>query len=94
MNVHIKCRVIKSKAIQGFIIVLAFIVTIPLLFIIYYIIREGITKINWTFLTHIPTPVGVTGGGIANALIGSIIIVIVSSIIAIPIGHLGWHLFK
>ena len=89
MNVHIKSRVIKSKAIQGFIILLAFIVTIPLLFIIYYIIREGITKINWTFLTHRPTPVGVTGGGIGNALLGSILIVIVSSIIAIPIGILG-----
>ncbi len=89
MNVHIKSRVIKSKAIQGFIVLLAFIVTIPLLFIIYYIIREGITKINWTFFTHRPTPVGVTGGGIGNALLGSIFIVIVSSIIAIPIGILG-----
>jgi phosphate transport system permease protein len=66
----------------------AFIITLPLIFIIIYIFREGITKINWAFLTQIPKPVGEAGGGIVNALIGSIIIVLVASIIAIPIGIL------
>jgi phosphate transport system permease protein len=87
MNVaSVKFRIIKSKTIQVVIIVLAFVITLPLLFIIFYIFRQGITKINWTFLTHIPKPVGETGGGIANALLGSVIIVLVASIIAIPFG--------
>ncbi len=87
MNVaSVKFRIIKSKTIQAVIIVLAFVITLPLLFIIFYIFRQGITKINWTFLTHIPKPVGETGGGIANALLGSVIIVLVASIIAIPFG--------
>jgi phosphate transport system permease protein len=83
---NIKFRIVKSKTAQVFINVLAFAITLPLLFIIFYIFREGVTKINWTFLTHIPKPVGEVGGGIVNALVGSIIIVLVASIIAIPFG--------
>ena len=70
---HVKYRVAKSKLAQAVIVSLAFIITLPLLAIIIYIFREGITRINWTFLTHIPKPVGETGGGIANALIGSVL---------------------
>jgi phosphate transport system permease protein len=59
---------------------------VPLLFIIIYIFKEGISRINWTFKTHIPKPVGETGGGIVNALVGSILIVLAASVISIPIG--------
>jgi phosphate transport system permease protein len=86
MNAKVKYRMAKSRFVQGLIILFAFLITVPLLLIILYIFREGITKINWTFLTKIPKPVGETGGGIANALIGSIMIVVTASIIAIPIG--------
>src|SRR5215471_17055347 len=89
MQPNVKFRVGKSKAFQAMIVFVAFLITLPLLFIIIYIFREGITRINWTFLTHIPKPVGETGGGIVNALLGSIFIVIVASVIAIPIGILG-----
>ena len=82
----VNLRIIKSKTIQVVIIALAFMITLPLLFIIYYIFKQGITRINWTFLTHIPKPVGETGGGVVNALIGSIIIVVLAAIIAIPFG--------
>ena len=85
-NVNIKYRVAKIKGIQFTIVLLAFIVILPLLAIILYIFKEGATKINWTFLTKIPKPVGEAGGGIVNALLGSAIIVFVASVIAIPIG--------
>ena len=85
-DVSVKYRVGKSRAAQFFIMLFAFIITLPLIFIILYIFKEGITKINWTFLTHIPKPVGETGGGIVNALAGSVLIVLVASIIAIPLG--------
>jgi len=88
MNANVKLRVVKSKLAQAVVVFFAFIITLPLIFIIIYIFREGITKINWAFLTQIPKPVGEAGGGIVNALIGSIIIVLVASIIAIPIGIL------
>ncbi len=86
MNVNVKYRMGKSRFFQGLIVFLAFVVTVPLVLIILYIFREGITKINWDFLTKIPKPVGETGGGIVNALIGSIMIVVTASIIAIPLG--------
>jgi len=84
----IKFRIVKSKLLQVIIIVFAFAITLPLIFIIYYIFKEGVSRINWTFLTHIPKPVGETGGGIVNALLGSILIVLVASVIAIPFGIL------
>ena len=86
MNANVRYRVGKSRVIQGIIIFFAFVITVPLLLIIIYIFKEGITKINWAFLTQIPKPVGETGGGISNALIGSIIIVLTASVIAVPIG--------
>ena len=61
-------------------------IILPLLAILYFITKEGITKINWNFLTNIPKPVGESGGGIVNALIGSLLIVAVAAIIAIPVG--------
>src|SRR5450432_3441986 len=88
MNANVKYRVAKSKFVQGLIFFFAFIITVPLLLIIIYIFREGITKINWAFLTQIPKPVGEAGGGIVNALIGSVLIVMTASVIAIPIGIL------
>jgi phosphate transport system permease protein len=86
---NIKYRIGKSKAFQGLTILLALACVIPLLAILFYIIRAGATKINWHFLTHVPKPVGEAGGGIANALLGSAIIILVAAAIAIPIGILG-----
>lgn len=88
MNVHIKYRIGKSNGFKGLVIFFASISILPLLAILFYIIKEGISKINWHFLTNIPKPVGETGGGIANALLGSLLIVGVASVIAIPIGIL------
>ncbi len=85
-HANVKYRAAKSKFVRVVTMLLAFMVLLPLLFIILYIFKEGITKINWTFLTSVPKPVGEAGGGIVNALVGSILIVIVASIIAVPLG--------
>ena len=86
MNTNVNFRVLKSKILKGVIVFFAFFVTLPLIAIIVYIFDKGISKINWNFLTHVPKPVGELGGGIANALLGSMLIVLLASIIAIPIG--------
>jgi phosphate transport system permease protein len=88
MSTHVKYRIAKSSALKVLTIVLAFACVLPLIAILLYIIRAGITKINWHFLVNIPKPVGETGGGIANALLGSMIIIGVAALIAIPIGIL------
>jgi phosphate transport system permease protein len=86
MDARIKIRNAKSILFKALIIFLAFVVTLPLIIILLYIIKQGVTQVNWHFLTNVPAPVGESGGGISNALVGSVIMVGMSSIIAIPIG--------
>jgi phosphate transport system permease protein len=86
---NIKYRIGKSYGAQIVTTIFAFACVIPLLFILGYIIRAGITRVNWHFLVNIPKPVGESGGGIANALVGSILIIFFASVIAVPIGILA-----
>jgi len=88
MEKRLQFRLTKSKVFQWIIILFAFLITIPLIAIIFYVLKTGLSKISWHFLTHIPKPVGEIGGGIANALVGSLLIVMVAAIIAVPIGIL------
>ena len=89
MSQNINYRLGKSKLFRGLVIFFSILCTLPLFLILFYIIREGITKINWHFLVNLPKPVGETGGGIANALIGSLLIVFYAALIAIPFGIMG-----
>ena len=86
---NIKYRIGKSYGAQIVTTIFAFACVIPLLFILGFILKAGITKINWHFLVNIPKPVGEAGGGILNALVGSIMIIFFASLIAIPIGILA-----
>lgn len=63
-------------------------VAVFLLLIIGYVIYQGIGAINLDFLTHVPLPVGISGGGVANGIVGSLIIVVVAAVIAFPLGLL------
>jgi len=85
----VKYRIGKSLGFQLLTITLAFACVIPLIAILGFIIKAGITKINWHFLVNVPKPVGEVGGGIANALLGSVLIIAVAALIAIPIGILA-----
>ncbi len=76
----------KNKAFKGIIIAGTIISTLPLLLILFYIFNQGITAINWDFFTNLPKPVGETGGGVSNALVGTILILLVSCVLAIPVG--------
>jgi phosphate transport system permease protein len=86
MEAKIGFRNTKSVIFKGIIVFFAFLITVPLIIILAYIIKQGIFQVNWHFLTNVPAPVGETGGGIANALLGSFIMVMVAAVIAIPIG--------
>ncbi|MGZ3750871.1 MAG: phosphate ABC transporter permease PstA [Mucilaginibacter sp.] len=89
MDTRIRIRNTKSILFKSVVVFFAFVITIPLIIVLLYIIKMGATHVNWHFLTHVPKPVGETGGGIANALLGSLIIVGLSSIVAIPVGMLA-----
>jgi phosphate transport system permease protein len=86
---NVRYRIGKSGGFKVLTFVFALACMIPLAAILFFIIRAGITRINWHFLVNIPRPVGEKGGGIANALMGSVIIVALASVIAIPIGILA-----
>lgn len=89
MTSNLKYRIGKSTFFKAGIILLSVACTLPLFVILFYILKEGFTKINWHFFVNLPKPVGETGGGIANALIGSLLIVFFAAVIAIPFGIMG-----
>jgi phosphate transport system permease protein len=89
MDARIKIRNTKSMLFKGLIVFLAFLITLPLIVVLLYIIKQGVTQVNWHFLTNVPKPVGEVGGGIANALVGSLLMVGMGSVIAIPVGMLA-----
>jgi phosphate transport system permease protein len=60
-----------------------------LFFILGYLVWNGGSSLSWAFLTHLPTPVGESGGGMANAIVGSAKLLFLASAFGIPIGFLG-----
>jgi phosphate transport system permease protein len=62
------------------------VVIIPLVVILFYLIYKGASSLNLAFFTHIPAPVGQEGGGMANSIVGSGIILLVASLMGIPVG--------
>jgi phosphate transport system permease protein len=62
------------------------IVLLPLFAIFAYLVYKGIGSINWAFLTQTPKPVGEAGGGMANAIAGSMLILTIASVMGVPLG--------
>jgi len=59
---------------------------IPLAALLVYVVIRGISAWNWAFFSHLPTPAGIPGGGISNAIVGSVIIDSIAAAGAIPFG--------
>ena len=70
----------------GCLFLLSVIAAIPFLFIVYYVLAKGISAVNWDFFTQLPKPPGEEGGGMSNALIGSLVVVGMASLVGIPWG--------
>ena len=64
----------------------AAIAVLPLIAVLIYVLIKGGEKISLTLLTELPPPPGLEGGGIANAIIGSIVVTLIAALIAIPVG--------
>ena len=62
---------------------------IPLAFILFFVLSRGIQALNWNFFTQLPTPVGEPGGGMANAIVGTVMLTGLGGLFAIPIGIIG-----
>lgn len=82
-------RQLTSRVMLGLTAIAAALAATPLVWIIVYVVTQGASQISPTFLLSLPTPVGVPGGGIVNAIVGSALVVGVATLIATPLGLLA-----
>ncbi len=59
---------------------------IPLFFVFAYVLERGFSSLNWAFFTRMPKPVGETGGGMANAMLGTLYLILIAGAFAVPVG--------
>src|SRR4029077_10722205 len=79
-------RRVTDHVMTGVAVLTVILVLVPLIAIFGYLIYRGIGSINWAFLTQTPKPVGEAGGGMANAIVGSVFILAIASILGVPLG--------
>jgi phosphate transport system permease protein len=79
-------RKTKGRIFEGLCMLAAFLGVGVLIAIFIYIAIKGLGAINLNFFTKTPVPVGETGGGISNAIVGTLLIVAIASVIALPLG--------
>ena len=82
-------RKIKSALASGIAFVSAVLVITPLGLVFFHLVINGASSVNWDFFTKLPAPVGAVGGGMVNAIVGSLELLALAGVIGIPIGVLG-----
>lgn len=82
-------RKAQNMVMGGLILLATLLVVAPLILIFVYLIREGIGAINLDFFTKVPAPEGETGGGLLNAITGSLIMLAMASVFGVLIGLAG-----
>ena len=86
-------RKIISKIAESLCALAVVLALIPLVMILFYVLTHGLTALNLDFFTHTPKPVGEAGGGMANAIVGTLILISIASLLAVPVGMVcGIHL--
>jgi len=82
-------RKIKSALASGIAFVSALLVITPLGLVFFHLLVNGAGSVNWDFFTKLPAPVGAVGGGMVNAIVGSLELLALAGVIGIPVGVLG-----
>jgi phosphate transport system permease protein len=86
---HHTWRKFKSALASAMAFVSAVLVITPLALVFFYLLINGASSVNWDFFTKLPAPVGAVGGGMANAIVGSLELLALAGAIGIPVGVLG-----
>jgi phosphate transport system permease protein len=80
----------RRRAVSNAVVVLCglavVLALIPLALILFYVLKQGFSSLNWDFFTKMPKPVGEVGGGMANAMVGTLILIGLASLVAVPVG--------
>lgn len=79
-------RRVTDKVMTGAALLTVILVLAPLFAIFGYLVYRGLGAMDWAFLTQTPKPVGESGGGMANAIVGSLVILGIASLIGVPFG--------
>jgi phosphate transport system permease protein len=86
-------RLIWRKSLNAFMLSLtglcALLTVSALFFILGYLVWNGGKDLSWSFFTHLPAPVGEAGGGMANAIVGTLKLLFLAALFGVPIGLLG-----
>jgi phosphate transport system permease protein len=88
-NSNHRVRRIKNATMNALFIACAVLALSPLAFVVVHLFRQGIASINWDFFTSLPKPVGQTGGGMGNAIVGTFELLGLASLVGVPVGVLG-----
>lgn len=86
---NLKRRKIINSVMISLCVLAGFITIVPLIYIFFYTTQSGISSLNVDFFTQLPKPVGEEGGGMANAIVGSLILISIGGLMGIPIGVLA-----
>jgi len=86
MRLNSAWRYVVNHLVTGLAILSTMLVIVPLVAILAYLLYKGASSLNLDFFTHIPAPVGEPGGGMANAMVGSGIVLALASSMGIPVG--------
>jgi phosphate transport system permease protein len=86
---HHTWRKIKSGLASTIAFVSALLVIAPLGLVFFHLLVNGAGSVNWDFFTKLPAPVGAVGGGMVNAIVGSLELLALAGAIGIPVGVLG-----
>lgn len=82
----VRGRLRQDLAFRGVVLALSLLATVPLVLILAFIVVRGASSISWAFLTELPRPIGETGGGIANGIVGTFVIIVLGTIVSVPLG--------
>ena len=77
-----------STAVAGFCGLAVLLALVPLVWILSFVVRQGLPALDLAFFTHLPKPVGEPGGGMANALVGTLMLLGLAACFAVPLGIL------
>ena len=85
-TIRFRYRKFKSVLLYALCGLSALLAVVPLVLIFYHTLSLGLSAINLDFFIELPKPVGETGGGLANAIVGTLILVGLGSLVSLPVG--------
>ncbi len=86
---HALRRKLTGRLMLGLCALCAAVVLAPLLLLLYYVVRQGAAGLNWAFFTQLPAPPGASGGGMANAIVGTLELLGIAFVLGVPLGLAG-----